>query len=90
MQTNITGASGKVNYFEADLILTNHRFLGIVAFCLPVAECPISSPPSADRSVLIEPDISLANDIRPNLRLHLGRPSGRLSVAPEAHNGNSG
>jgi len=25
MQTNITGASGKVNYFEADLILTNHR-----------------------------------------------------------------
>ena len=24
MQTNITGASGKVNYFEADLILTNH------------------------------------------------------------------
>ena len=25
MQTNITGASGKVNYFQADLILTNHR-----------------------------------------------------------------
>jgi hypothetical protein len=25
MQTNIAGASGKVNYFEADLILTNHR-----------------------------------------------------------------
>jgi len=24
MQTNITGASGKVNYFQADLILTNH------------------------------------------------------------------
>ena len=24
MQTNIAGASGKVNYFEADLILTNH------------------------------------------------------------------
>ena len=27
MQTNITGASGKVNYFEADLILTNHRIV---------------------------------------------------------------
>jgi hypothetical protein len=27
MQTNIMGASGKVNYFEADLILTNHSQL---------------------------------------------------------------
>ena len=27
MQTNIAGASGKVNYFEADLILTNHTQL---------------------------------------------------------------
>jgi hypothetical protein len=25
MQTNIAGASGKVNYFETDPILTNHN-----------------------------------------------------------------
>ena len=35
MQTNIAGASGKVNYFEADLILTNHRFLGSLS-AMPV------------------------------------------------------
>jgi len=28
--------------------------------------------------------------VRPNSRLHLGRSRGRLSVGPEAHNGNSG
>ena len=38
MQTNIAGVSGKVNYFEADLILANHRITtpACVAPCSPL------------------------------------------------------
>jgi hypothetical protein len=55
MQTNIAGASGEVNYFEPDLILTNHSvrrrrsFAPVIYSCVQpllqtVPRLPMTSP----------------------------------------------
>ena len=50
MQTNIAGASGKVNYFQADLILPNYsvhsQTLPLISSA-PQAEAPAGYIPTA-------------------------------------------